>query len=170
MTSNFVLNYNILNLEHIVQFIESGYIPEVSTNENRLAERERIFIAHLNITKSVLNKLNDLLNRLLNNDVNLQIVPYDILHPCLYLCGEHCQSNFLWSDIESYSIMNLCINKLCNLMHYSNIDELFNHIDISKVYAGLLYKLENNNWKKYPAAVECFMWILKYLKVINIYV
>ncbi|VVC37069.1 Armadillo-type fold,Tti2 family,Armadillo-like helical [Cinara cedri] len=95
----------------------------------------------------------------------LKIKPLDILHSCIYLCGEHCQSDFQWSNTENHRLMNLCIVKLCSLLHYSNIDELFAHVNISKMFAGLLHKLENENWKKYPAAVECFMWILKYLKM-----
>lgn len=164
--SNFELN-NIQNPEQIIKFIEVGFLPEVSSDENQLADSNEVFLAQLDVAISVLHKLNDLLSKLLNNDLNLQIKPCDILHSCLYLCGEHCQSNFQWSNTESHSIMNECIDKLCCLMHYSNIDELFAHTDVSKLFAGMLYKLKNDNWKKYPAAVECFMWILKYLKVIK---
>lgn len=164
MTLNYDLN-NTQNLDQIIKWIELGCLPEVSRNENDLSNHNEMFLAHLKNAKSVLKKLNNLLSRLLKNDVNLQIMIRDILNPCLYLCGEHNQSNFPWSDEESHSLMNLCIEKLCSLMNYVHIEEFFIHVDVSKLVVGLHYKLENQEWKKYPAAIECFMWILKSLKV-----
>lgn len=164
MTLNFDLS-NTQNIDQIIKYIEIGCVPEVPTNENHLADRDEALLAHLEIAKTVLNKLNNLLSKLITNNVDFQVKPQDIMNVCLYLCGEHCQSNFLWSDIESHSLMNLCIEKLCSLMHYSDIEELFIHVNVSKIFHGLKYKLENDNWKKYPATVECFMWILKCLKV-----
>lgn len=158
---------NAKNFEQIVKCIQVGCVPEVSTDENHLENREKALLAHLEIAKPVLNKLNNLLIKLLDEDEDFQIKPRDILLPCLYLCGEHCQSNFPWSDIESHSVTILCMKQLCQLMHYSDIEELLTQVDISKVFIGLQCKLEKDNWKKYPAAVECFMWILKYLKVSN---
>ncbi|XP_025198705.1 TELO2-interacting protein 2-like [Melanaphis sacchari] len=156
---------NELNLEQIIKCIQSGCAPEVSADENHLADRDEALLAHLNLAKSILNKLNILLSKFLNNDVDLQIKLQDIIYPCLYLCGEHCKSDLLWSDEESHTLMKLCIEKLCSLMHYINIDELITHLDVSKIFFGLQCKLENDKWKKYPAAVECFIWILKYLKM-----
>jgi len=156
---------NTLDLEQIIKCIQNGCVPEVPTTENHLANREKALLAHLKIAKSILNELSILLTRLLNNDADLQIKLQDILNPCLYLCGEHCNSNFLWSDEESHKLMKLCIEKLCSLTHYVNVEELITHLDISKIFSGLQCKLENDNWKKYPAAVECYIWILKYLKV-----
>jgi len=164
MTLNFDLN-NTQNLDHIIKCIQSGCAPEVTINENHLADRNESLLAHLEIAKSVLNKLDNLLSKLLNNDVDLQIKSQDILNSCLYLYGEHCRPNLPWSVVESHSITNLSIEKLCNLMHCSNIEELFTRVDVSKIIIGLHYKLENDSWKKYPAAVECFMWILKRLKM-----
>lgn len=164
MTLNFDLD-NTQNLDHIIKCIQIGCVPEVPINEHHLADRDESLLAHLGIAKSALNKLDNLLSKLLNNDVDLQIKSQDILNSCLYLCGEHSQPNLPWSDIESHSMMKLSIEKLCNLMHCTNIEELFTRVDVSKIIIGLLYKLENDNWKKYPAAIECFMWILKNLKV-----
>lgn len=164
MTLNFDLS-NLQNLDQIVKCIQIGCVPEVTINENHLVDRDESLVAHLKIAKSILNKLDNLLSKLLNNDIDLQIKPRDILSCCLYLCGEHCRPNLPWSDVECYTIMNSSIEKLCNLMHYSNIEELFDHVDVSKIIIGLRFKLENDSWKKFPAAVECFMWILKNLKV-----
>lgn len=157
------------NPNQIIKCIQLGCLPEVPSNENDLADHDGIFLAHLETAKSVLKQLDALLSKLLKNEkcVGLQIKIQDILNPCLYICGEHNQSNFPWSDVESHSLMNKCSEKLCELMHYVNIEELFIHEDVSKVVVGLHCKLENEEWKKYPAAVECFMWILKSLKVIT---
>lgn len=163
MILNDCLN-NIQNVDQIIKFIQMGCSPEISIHENE-ANYDGILIAHLDNAKSVLNNISKLLSKILNNNVDIQIKPLDILNPCIYLFGEHCESTFPWSDVESHSIMNGCIEKLCNLMHYINIEELFARVDVSKIFIGLQYKLENDNWKKYPAAVQCFMWILKYLKV-----
>lgn len=157
---------NIQTHDQINKLILSGCVPEVATDENHLTDRDRALLAHLIISKSILNKLNALLNKRLNNNVSLQFESCDLLYSCLYLCGEHNQSNLLWSDDECYSLANLCIEKLCKLMHYSGIEELFTCVDVSKIFVGLQCKLKNDNWKKYPAAVECFMWLLKNLKVI----
>jgi len=154
-----------LNLEEIIKCIQNGCVPEVPTDENHLADRDEALLAHLEIAKSILNKLSILLSRLLNNDVDLQVKLQDIMNPCLYLCGEHCKSNLPWSDEESHTLMKVCVEKLCSLVHYVNFEELITHLDISKIFFGLQCKLENANWKKYPAAVECFLWILKCLKV-----
>ncbi|XP_026817580.1 TELO2-interacting protein 2-like [Rhopalosiphum maidis] len=154
-----------LNLEEIIKCIQNGCVLEVPTDENHLADRDEALLAHLEIAKSILNKLSVLLSRLLNNDVNLQIKLQDIINPCLYLCGEHCKSNLPWSDEESHTLMKVCVEKLCSFVHYVNIEELITHLDISKIFFGLQCKLENDNWKKYPAAVECFLWILKCLKM-----
>jgi len=164
MTLNFDLS-NAQNLDQIIKCIQIGCVPEVTTDENHLADRDKLLLAHLEIAKSVMNKLDNLLSKLLNNDVDLKIKSQDILNSCLYLYGEQCQPNFPWCDVESYSIMNVSIEKLCNLMCCSNIEELFTRVDVSKIIIGLHYKLENDSWKKYPAAVECFLWILKHLKV-----
>lgn len=160
------LNFDTENLDGIINCLQFGCVPEVSINENHLDERDKALLAHLETAKPVLNKLNNLLSKLLNYDADLQIRLEDILNSCLYLCGEHCKSNLPWSDIESHSLMNLCIEKICSIMHYHSVEELFSHIDISSIFVGLQYKLKNDNWKKYPGAVECFMWMLKYLKVI----
>lgn len=164
MAFNFDIN-KTQSVDQIVSFIQLGCAPKVSIDNNQLDDRNEVLLAHLEVAKSVLNKLNNLLTKLISNDINLKIKPQDILHSSLYLCGEHCKSNLPWSDVESHSMMNSCIDKLCHLMHYSNTEELFTQVDISKIFVGMQYKLENNNWKKYPAAVECFMWMLKYLKV-----
>lgn len=164
MTFNFDLS-SATNIDHILKCIKHGCVPEVSTNENHIDVRYEDLQAHKFVAKSVLIKLNTLLSKLLINDGNLQIKPQDILNLCLYLCGEHSRSNLPWSDVDSHSMMNLCIEKICRLMHFPNIEELLMHMDISKFIVGLQHKLENGKWKKYPAAVECFMWILKYLKV-----
>lgn len=164
MTLNFDL-CNAQNLEQIIKCLQFGCMPEVPFDEDHVSDRNEVFLTHLKIAKSILKELAYLLTKFLNNDVSLQIKPRDLLQPCLYLCGEHCQPNFLWSDKESYLMMNLCIEKLYTLMHFSNIEELLTNIEIAKIFVGLQYKLEKNNWKKYPAAVECFMWILKNLKV-----
>jgi len=164
MTLNVDLS-NTQNLDQIIKFIQSGCVPEVPINEDHLANRDEALLAHLEVSKPILNKLSMLLSKLLKNDVDLQIKLLDIMNPCLYLCGEHCKSNLPWSDEESHTLMKLCIEKLCSLMHCVNIEELISHLDVSKIFFGLQCKLENDNWKKYPAAVECFMWILKYLKV-----
>jgi|UniRef100_A0A2S2R1W1 hypothetical protein len=160
------LNFDTENLDEINNSILNGCVPEVSINENHLAERDEALLAHLETAKLVLNKLYNLLSKLLSHDADQQIRPEDILNSCLYLCGEHCKSNLPWSDIESYSLMNLCIEKICSLMNCHSINELFTKIDVSSIFVGLQYKLKNDNWKKYPAAVECYMWVLKYLKVI----
>jgi len=164
MASNIDLS-NTQNIDQIIKCIQIGCVPEVSNNENDLTNRDKALLAHLDIAKPVLNKLSILLSKLLNNDVDFQIKLQDIIIPCLYLCGEHCKSNLAWSDEESHTLMKLCIEKLCSLMHYVNIEELITHLDVSKIFVGLQCKLENDNWKKYPAAVECFIWILKFLKV-----
>lgn len=163
MTFNLCLN-NIQNVDQIVKFIQTGCTPEIPTHKND-DERDEILLAHLNISKSVLNDISNLLSKIVNSDIDLQIRPLDILNWCLYLFGEHCQSTFPWSDDESHLMTNICLEKLCNLMQYINIEELFTHVDVSKMLIGLQYKLENDNWKKYPAAVESFMWMLKYLRV-----
>lgn len=160
------LNFDTENLNEIINYVQNGCVPEVTINENHLAERDEALLAHLETAKLVLNKLNHLLSKLLNNGADQQIKPEDILNSCLYLCGEHCKSNFPWSDIESHSLMNLCIKKICSLMNYHSINELFTKINVQSIFIGLGYKLKNDNWKKYPAAVECYMWMLKYLKVI----
>jgi len=164
MTLNFDLS-NAQNLDQIIKCIQIGCVPEVTTDENHLADRDKLLLAHLEIAKSVMNKLDNLLSKLLNNDVEFKIKPQDILNSCLYLYGEHCRPNLPWCDVESHSIMNVSIEKLCNFMQCSNIEELFTRVDVSKIIIGLHYKLENDSWKKYPAAVECFLWILKHLKV-----
>jgi len=164
MSLNIDLNHT-QNLEQVLQILEIGCVPKVPSDEDHVADRDKTLLAHLEIAKLVLNKLNNLLSKLINNDVVLQVKLRDIINPCLYLCGEHCRSNLPWSDNESHSIMNVCIEKLCKLMHYSNMEELFTYVDVSKVFIGLQYKLKNDNWKNYPAAVECFIWSLKYLKV-----
>lgn len=164
MASNIDLS-NAQNIDQIIKCIQIGCVPEVSNNENDLTNRDKALLAHLDIAKPVLNKLSILLSKLLNNDVDFQIKLQDIIIPCLYLCGEHCKSNLAWSDEESHTLMKLCIEKLCSLMHYVNIEELITHLDVSKIFVGLQCKLENDNWKKYPAAVECFIWILKFLKM-----
>lgn len=165
MVLNFDVNYTH-NLEQIINFIQIGYVPEVSTHENNIANCDEVLLAHLNIAKCVLNKLNILLSKLLNNDKNVQTIKsQDILNPCLYLCGEHNRSDFPWSDTESHSLKNSCIEKLCNLMQFSNIEELLTQMDVSKIFIGLQYKLGKDNWKKYPGAIECFIWLLKCLKV-----
>lgn len=153
------------SLDQIIKYIQIGCVPEVSNNENDLAKRDEALLAHLEIAKPILNELNTLLSTLLNKDENLQFKLQDIINPCLYLCGEHCKSNLPWSDEESHTLMKLCVKKLCCLMHYVNIEELITHLDVSKIFVGLQCKLENDNWKKYPAAIECFIWILKHLKV-----
>lgn len=155
---------NIQNVNEIIKFIQMGCAPEVSIHENEV-NCDGILLAHLDIAKSVLNDISNFLSKILNNDIDLQIKPLDILNSCIYLFGEHCQSTFPWSDVESHLIMNGCLEKLCNLMHYINVDELFTQVDVTKMFIGLQYKLENDNWKKNPAAVQCFIWILKYLKV-----
>lgn len=163
------LNYdldNAQNLEQIIKCIQIGCVLEVPTIEDNRDERDKALVAHLEIAISVLKKLDMLLSKLMQNEVDIQIKPKDLSNACLYLCGEHCKSNFLWSNDESHSIMNSCIDKLCKCMHYSSVEELLTHLEVSKIFSGLKYKLEKNNWKKYPAAVECFMWTLKYLKVI----
>lgn len=167
MTLNFDLS-STQNLNQIIKCIQLGYLPEVSSNENNLDDHDGMFLAHLETAKSILKQLDSLLSRFLKNEkcVGLEIKIQDILNPCLYLCGEHNRSNLPWSDVESHSLMSNCTEKLCNIMHYVNIEELFINEDISKVIVGLHCKLENEEWKKYPAAVECFMWILKSLKVI----
>lgn len=164
MTLNFDLS-SATNIDHINECIKNGCVPEVSTNENHIDIRYANLQAHKFVAKSVLTKLNVLLSKLLNNDGDLQIKPQDILNSCLYLCGEHRRSDSPWSDVDSHTMMNLCVKKLCRLMHFSNIEELLMHMDISKFIFGLQHKLEKDKWKEYPAAVECFMWILKYLKV-----
>jgi len=164
MTLNIDLS-NTQNLDQIIKCIQIGCVPEVSSNENDLAKRDKALLAHLEIAKPILNELSIFLSKLLNKDVDLQIKLQEIIHPCLYLCGEHCKSNLPWSDEESHTLMILCIEKLCCLMHYVNIEELITHLDVSKIFIGLQCKLENDNWKKYPAAIECFIWILKYLEV-----
>jgi len=156
---------NIQNVDQIIKYIQIGCVPEVSNNENDLTNRDTALLAHLENAKSIFNELIILLSKLINNEVDLQIKLQDIINSCLYLCGEHCKSNFPWSDEESHALMKLCIEKLCCLMHYVNIEELITHQDVSKIFVGLQCKLEHDNWKKYPAAVECFIWILKYLKV-----
>lgn len=156
---------NIQNVDQIIKYIQIGCVPEVSNNENDLNNREIALLAHLENAKSIFNELKIVLSKLINNEVDLQIKLQDIINPCLYLCGEHCKSNFPWSDEESHTLMKLCTEKLCCLMHYVNIEELITHLDVSKIFVGLQCKLENDNWKKYPAAVECFIWILKCLKV-----
>jgi len=163
---------NAQNLEQIIKCIQIGCVPEVPTNEDNGANRDKALVIHLEIAISVLKKLDILLSKLIKNEMNIEIKPQDISYACLYLCGEHCRSNFLWSNDESHSIMNLCVDKLCKFMHHNSIEELLTHLEVSKMLAGLQYKLEKDNWKKYPAAVECFMWTLKYLKVrdsINIF-
>lgn len=164
MALNFDLS-TTQSIDQIVKYIEIGCVPEVPANENLMYCRANKLLGHLETAKAVLNELNNLLSKLLANNVDIQVNLRDIMNSCLYLCGEHCQSNFQWSDNQCHSIMNSCIEKLCSLMHYTNIEELFTNVNISKIFLGLKYKLEHNNWKKYPAAVECFMWILKHLKV-----
>lgn len=168
MTLNFDLSCTE-NLDQITKCIQLGCLPKVPSNENDSADHNGIFSAHLKTAKSILRQLDSLLSKFLENEKCLgsQIKIQDILNPCLYICGEHNQSNLPWSDVESHSLMNKCTDKLCNLMNYVNIEELFIHEDVSKVVVGLHCKLENEEWKKYPAAVECFMWILKSLKVIT---
>lgn len=156
---------NAKNLDQIIKCIEAGCVPEITIDQDKLANQNKALLAHLEISKPILNKLSILLSKLLNNDIDVKIKLQDIMNSCLYLCGEHCQSNLPWSDAESHTLMKLCIEKLCSLTHYINIEELITHQDVSKIYFGLQFKLENDNWKKYPAAVKCSMWILKYLKV-----
>lgn len=162
------LNFDTENLDEIINYIQIGCVPEVSINENQLDERNEALLAHLETAKRVLNKLSNLLSKLINHDSGLKIRLEDILNTCLYLCGEHCKSNLPWSDIESHSLMNLCMEKICSLMHYHSIEELFAQIDVSSIFVGLQNKLKNDNWKRYPAAVECYMWILNNLKVVHL--
>ncbi|XP_050442982.1 uncharacterized protein LOC126847048 [Adelges cooleyi] len=155
------------SMDQIIKDIHSGYVPEVPFDENKWDVRDKKLSDHTKIAQSILNGLNDQLTFLINNKSYLTVSKHEpLLSSCLYLCGEHWQSDLMWSNAECRLLANLCLKQLCGLIKVTNIEELFTSMDMSKVFIGLYSsKLDKDDWKKYPAAVQCFMWMLKCLKM-----
>lgn len=145
----------------LLGILKSSTLPEQQFGFDKPLEVD-MFKEYVKIVQSNLSKSISLLSSL--KVFQDEILRKDIVINTVLLCGEHSRSS-IWTSADSVHLSSLLLKELIHKCNCLNLPDLLVQFSCDSFLSKLRLKLDRNSWKKFPAAVYCFKWILTNIKV-----
>lgn len=153
--------------EIVISLLEELYVPEVHTGFDVPIERSH-YSEYLPLCEPKFEKIIQIINA---NGANLcntsQKLKKRILTRAIIINGEHSVDE-RWTSPSMINKALIILNKIFDLFGYCSTAIVLadnNGLILKEVLQTIRPRLLKDNWKKYPAAVTCYGWVLKIIQV-----
>uniref|UniRef100_A0A1B6LV72 TELO2-interacting protein 2 n=1 Tax=Graphocephala atropunctata TaxID=36148 RepID=A0A1B6LV72_9HEMI len=156
-TTQHLSRTNEILFTDLTNYIKSSMLVELRNNFDEPPQESDFKHHHLNVEQNLTNATS-LLSKISKNEV----IPNRILILIILVAGENSKIG-VWTNTKIMMYADSLLKDILNRCGYLDFSSLIGS-EIDEILSELRPKLMKNSWRNYPAAVNCFIWILFSLK------